>query len=92
MNDVQSSVRRTFKYLIPVFIISVVINLPKFFEAKVITYEDKNGNECVELAVTELRKNPDYAIYYRFGTSQSSARLGSSLHLPIFEPARLNEQ
>ena len=65
MNDVQSSLRRTFKYLIPVSIISVVINLPKFFEAKVITYEVKNGNETkVELAVTDLRKNPDYAIYY----------------------------
>ena len=64
LNDPRSSLRRTFKYLFPVAIISIGINLPKFFEAEIKTHKDQNGTEIVELAVTELRKNPDYTIYY----------------------------
>ena len=64
LNDPRSSLRRTFKYLLPVAIISIGINLPKFFEAEIKTHKDQNGTEIVELAVTELRKNPDYTIYY----------------------------
>ena len=64
MNDTMASLKRTLKYLIPVGIISIAINFPKFFEAKLVYYVDENGNEEVELAVTELRKDPEYVHYY----------------------------
>ena len=64
MNDTVASLKRTLKYLIPVGIISIAINFPKFFEAKLVYYIDENGNEEVELAVTELRKDPEYVHYY----------------------------
>ena len=64
LNDLNSSLKRTFKYLFAVVVMSFGINLPKFFEAEIKTRKDQNGTEIVELAVTELRKNPDYTIYY----------------------------
>ena len=35
MNDVNAMRRRVAKYLIPVFVLSVLINVPKFFEAEI---------------------------------------------------------
>lgn len=35
MNDSYAMRRRLLKYIVPVFLLSVVFNLPKFFEAEV---------------------------------------------------------
>ena len=63
-------------YIVPVIIISVVFNTPKYFEIE--TYEVKstksgNGNESntgndedvtVSVKATDLRMNDDYIFYY----------------------------
>ena len=62
MNDERTSVRRLFKYLIPVIVFSVLFNIPKFLEAELIY--DGNGSGFPELGVTSLRLHKDYVIYY----------------------------
>ena len=60
------------KYVIPVIVTAVIINIPKFFETELI-YISQNGTEFNETAsvndealytltydVTDLRKDPDY--------------------------------
>jgi len=68
--------RRVMNYIVPVIIISVVFNTPKYFEIE--TYEVKstnsgNGNESstgndedviVSVKATDLRMNDDYIFYY----------------------------
>ena len=64
MNDEHAIVFRLLKYVVPVFTFAVVFNVPKFLEARII-YANRTGdpNEP-SLMVTDLRLNPDYAIYY----------------------------
>ena len=63
---------RVAKYVIPVIVTAVIINIPKFFETELI-YISQNGTEFNESAlvndealytltydVTDLRKDPDY--------------------------------
>ena len=63
---------RVAKYVIPVIVTAVIINIPKFFETELI-YISQNGTEFNETAslndealytltydVTDLRKDPDY--------------------------------
>ena len=60
------------KYVIPVIVTAVIINIPKFFETELI-YISQNGTEFNKSAlvnvealytltydVTDLRKDPDY--------------------------------
>ena len=64
MNDFRASLRRIFKFTVPVCISSIIFNLPKFFESRVVLMEKSDGSMVSEIDVTELRKNPTYAIYY----------------------------
>ena len=74
MNDSRASQVRFMKYLLPVLALSVLFNLPKFFEAEIkYDYESNetssNANktsyyDIPTIDVTALRKDPDYAIYY----------------------------
>ncbi|XP_040567083.1 FMRFamide receptor isoform X1 [Lepeophtheirus salmonis] len=66
--------RRLIKYLVPVLLISIIFNIPKFLEARIVYGFPKimDGNNTTTqhlksipmIRVTELRKNPNYAIYY----------------------------
>lgn len=107
INSPEACRRRLFKYVVPVVLISTLVNLPKFFESRVETsrfpvlppgfrldqdgilflndtqlnrslhteeeWVDLTGGFNVEditfnverrIAVTDLRKNPHYTIYY----------------------------
>ena len=58
---------RVAKYVIPVILFAVILNIPKFFETELF-YIPVNGTELdtpgvqfiLTYDVTELRKNPDY--------------------------------
>jgi len=64
-NDESATMRRVLKYVIPVFAASVAFNAPKFLEADLV-WQDRDGDGQLEpeLAVTALRRNPQYAFYY----------------------------
>lgn len=64
MNDFNASLRRLAKFTIPACILSILFNIPKFFEASVEMVKYHDGTSRPEITVTELRKNPYYAIYY----------------------------
>ena len=79
MNDSRASQVRFLKYLIPVLALAVLFNIPKFFEAEIQYSSSINISDIsnlsdispinisdisVSIDVTELRKNPDYVIYY----------------------------
>ena len=55
-------------YIIPSMILSILLNIPKFLEAKheTLEYQDENNvtQERVIFNVTSLRVNPDYMYYY----------------------------
>jgi hypothetical protein len=67
MNDSRASQVRFLKYLLPVISLSVLFNIPKFFEAE-ISFDGSQLNsteiQLPTIDITSLRKNPDYAIYY----------------------------
>ena len=81
INSPEACKRRLFKYVIPVVILSVFVNVPKFFESELydvplippeITkeYWEANNltasmfNSTKRIQVTQLRKDPNYTIYY----------------------------
>jgi hypothetical protein len=67
MNDSRASQVRFLKYLLPVISLSVLFNIPKFFEAEISFDENQQNSTEIQLPtidITSLRKNPDYAIYY----------------------------
>jgi hypothetical protein len=67
MNDSRASQVRFLKYLLPVISLSVLFNIPKFFEAEISFDENQLNSTEIQLPtidITSLRKNPDYAIYY----------------------------
>ena len=64
MNDFRAGLRRLLKFTVPACIASIIFNLPKFFESRVVLIEKSDGSMVSEIDVTELRKNPTYAIYY----------------------------
>ena len=63
-----SSSVRVMTYIIPTMIISILLNIPKFMEAKheTLEYQDDNNvtQERMIFNVTSLRVNPDYMYYY----------------------------
>ena len=56
LNNANAMKHRVAKYLIPVFVFSVLFNIPKFFEAEVKVDPDFPDDPYIE--VTELRTNP----------------------------------
>ena len=64
-----SSKTRVLSYFLPSMLGSVLLNIPKFLEAKLdtLTYLDSETNDTLELVtlnVTSLRLDPDYMYYY----------------------------
>ena len=55
-------------YILPSMILSILLNIPKFLEAKheMMEYLDENNvsQEVLIYNVTSLRVNPDYMFYY----------------------------
>ena len=64
----QSSKTRLLSYVVPSLLLSLVLNFPKFLEAKLETKEVFDDNmtvvKVVDYDVTELRRDPDYIYYY----------------------------
>ena len=55
-------------YVVPSLLLSLVLNFPKFLEAKLETKEVFDDNmtvvKIIDYDVTELRQDPDYIYYY----------------------------
>ena len=74
MNDADATMVRFMKYLLPVIALSILFNIPKFFEAEFVgervsanrsdVFVDYDDGGSSSIDVTALRKNPDYVIYY----------------------------
>ena len=51
-------------YVIPVIVISTIINIPKFLETELVFGEEVDGDnvtvQYISYDLTELRKDPDY--------------------------------
>ena len=60
-NNRKEQIKRFMKYVLPVFIFSVIISLPKFFETKTVSNDE---TELLSLETTTLRHYPNYIIYY----------------------------
>ena len=63
-----SSRVRVMTYFIPSMICSILLNIPKFMEARLVTIIDKDEKnqtrETIEYNVTSLRVDPNYMYYY----------------------------
>ena len=57
-------------YVVPSLAFSIILNVPKFLEAKLITIEVEDDN-ITDYDVTELRVDPDYIYYYVHWTRYS---------------------
>ena len=73
MNDENASYRRVLKYVVPVITLAFTFNIPKFLEAEILTSYDEATNSSLPfwannskpyLMATDLRKHPDYTIFY----------------------------
>ena len=68
MEVTYSSSVRVMTYILPSMLCSILLNIPKFLEAKIDKFEylddDNVTHETVLYNVTSLRLNPDYMYYY----------------------------
>jgi len=75
MNDESAQYRRAFKYAFPVVTLAITFNIPKFLEAGIRWCEPVTNGYCHDnltysselvpfVYPTELRKRPEYTIYY----------------------------
>ena len=60
-NSKRAQVKRFLKYLLPVVLFSILINIPKFFD---VHSKHNDETERLEFHMTEFRLHPDYMIYY----------------------------
>lgn len=65
MNDVNAIRKRLVKYVGPSFVLALVFNIPKLFEAKVeyVQLYNETENFQAELQVAALRTHPIYSAY-----------------------------
>ena len=63
-----SSQIRVMTYILPSMVLSILLNIPKFLEAKhdLVEYQDEDNvtQEMLIYNVTSLRVDPDYMYYY----------------------------
>ena len=59
LNLKNSAILRLTLYLLPVIVISIVVNIPKFFEMKV-----SLENNTIQAEYSEMSKEPNYLLYY----------------------------
>lgn len=77
--------RKAWFYILPVVVIAVTLNVPKFFELKVEEQYDQIANETyMGLNVQELRKDPTYIIGYIMWTRLFSTGLIPVIGLLFF--------
>ena len=78
----QSSTTRALSYVVPSLVFSIILNVPKFLEAKLITTQVEDDNitaeEVTDYDATELRVDPDYIYYYIHWTRYSLVHIGLS--------------
>ncbi len=82
MNDPREIRKRLLKYFVPVLLISIGFNLPKFFETEafIIPVSASDGNETktesadyvVRLNVTEMRIHPIYSTWANWSQVRKS--------------------
>ena len=67
-----SSSLHIFFYIIPPMVLSVVVNIPKFLETKLVTLEflktANSSHSFVDYKITDLGLNPTYNLYYSHWT------------------------
>ena len=59
----SSVTMRAVTYVVPDILVSVALNIPKFFETEIIYVNEEHNNQTftfVTYDLTELRKDPDY--------------------------------
>ena len=73
----RSVTSRVLMYVIPVILISTLINIPKFLELKLVYEEDVTEDNVTSYNIsydfTELRQDPDYirsVSFYRFESDE----------------------
>ena len=73
----RSVTSRVLMYVIPVILISTLINIPKFLELKLVYEEDVTEDNVtsynISYDITELRQDPDYirsVSFYRFKSDE----------------------
>ena len=81
-NDKKAQAKRFLKYLFPVFILSTIVNITRFFEATTV-YDETT--KSLALRPTSLRRNPDYIFYY-----SGITRLIVTLIVPFYAVIYLN--
>ena len=72
-NDANATRKRFAKYLLPVIVVSILFNIPKFLEAKIKMLKEGdvgyNNVTTAAIDVTDLRIHPTYAIYTNWSQS-----------------------
>lgn len=56
----MSSTKRVMMYVMPVMILSVCLNIPKFLETTTTT----DGDNSTQIGIAEMRQDPTYMLYY----------------------------
>ena len=60
----MSSTRRVMLYVLPVALISVCLNIPKFMETEAVSSSDSEDANSTQIQASEMRLNPTYMLYY----------------------------
>lgn len=60
MNTSMSSFRRVSMYVVPVAVVSVALNIPKFLETEASTANDNS----TEIKTSDMRMEPTYMLYF----------------------------
>ena len=72
-------------YILPALLLSVVLNIPKFFETELVTIERTDARNVtvllIDYNITDLRLHPDYILYYTHWTRLLATGLLPFLYL-----------
>ena len=70
----MSTSKRVTMYVLPVVVLSVALNIPKFMEATATV----NENETITVEMTEMRREPIYALYFTISQGRRWSQNGST--------------
>ena len=98
----MSTSKRVAMYVLPVVVLSVALNIPKFMEATATV----NENETITVEMAEMRREPTYVLYFtisqgrwiqsvdqRFNRIQYIGRVGGwTVHFKRSAPSSVREK
>ena len=70
----MSTSKRVAMYVLPVVVLSVALNIPKFMEATATV----NENETITVEMAEMRREPTYVLYFTISQGGSITCSGST--------------